>query len=258
MTRNEPLVLLHALGMSPRVWEGVRPLLERHHEVVALTTLGHRGGRAPSRRPVRVSDLVDEAERELDAHGLKQPHIAGNSMGGWMAIELARRGRARSVCALAPAGSWTAGTAEQTASVRKIRRSIRLARIGRALPMSLLMRMAVVRRLVLRDIAEHGDRLTAAESLDATRDLLGCVVADDLLSLDEGIRPLEPLPCPITLAWGREDKLLPLEINGGVARDRIPEARFVELGAVGHVSMIDDPERVARTILQTTATVDGS
>jgi len=248
---REPLVLLHALGMSPRVWEGVRSLLEPHHAVVALTTLGHRGGTAPTQRPVKVSDLVDEAERELDALGLERPHIAGNSLGGWMAIELARRGRARTVCALSPAGSWTAGTAEQTASVRMIRRSITMARLGRALPMSLLMRLALVRRLVLRDIATHGDRLTAAQTAEATRDLLGCVVAEDMLSTNEEIEPLDPLPCPITLAWAGDDKLLPVEINGAVARARIPQARFVELPGVGHVPMIDDPESVARTILQT-------
>jgi pimeloyl-ACP methyl ester carboxylesterase len=240
--------------MSARVWEGVQPLLEPHHEVVALTTLGHRGGAAPKRRPVKVTDLVDEAERELDALGLERPHIAGNSLGGWMAIELARRGRARTVCALSPAGSWTAGTAEQMASVRKIRRSITMARMGRALPMSLLMRLAVVRRLVLRDIAEHGERLSPAQSLEATRDLLGCTVADDMLSTDEEIGPLDPLPCPITLAWAGDDKLLPAEINGAVARRRIPQAIFVELAGAGHVAMIDDPESVARTILRTTGT----
>jgi pimeloyl-ACP methyl ester carboxylesterase len=239
--------------MSLRVWEGVRPLLEPHHELVALTTLGHRGGTAPTRRPVKVRDLVDEAERELDARSLERPHIAGNSLGGWMAIELARRGRARTVCALSPAGSWTAGTVEQMASVRKIRRSIRMARLGRALPMPLLVRLAVVRRLVLRDVAAHGDRLNAAQTTEATRDLLGCVVAEDMLSTNEEIEPLDPLPCPITLAWAGDDKLLPVEINGAVARGRIPLARFVELPGVGHVPMIDDPERVARTILRTTA-----
>jgi pimeloyl-ACP methyl ester carboxylesterase len=199
--------------MSPRVWEGVRPLLEPHHEVIALTTLGHRGGAAPSRRPVKVRDLVDDVERAFDARGLERPHIAGNSLGGWMAIELARRGRARTVCALSPAGSWTAGTVEQAAGVRKIRRSIRMARLGRALPMPLLLRLAIARRLILRDIAEHGDRLTAGQTAEATRDLLGCVVAEDMLATDEEIGPLDPLPCPITLAWAGGDKLLPLEIN---------------------------------------------
>jgi hypothetical protein len=62
---NEPLVLLHGLGMSERVWDGVRPLLEPHHDVVALTTLGHRGGPPSSRRPVTVRELVDDTERQL-------------------------------------------------------------------------------------------------------------------------------------------------------------------------------------------------
>jgi pimeloyl-ACP methyl ester carboxylesterase len=255
-TDKEPLVLLHALGMSPRVWEGARPLLEPHHEVIALTTLGHRGRATPSRRPLKVGDLVDDVERAFDARGLERPHIAGNSLGGWMAIELARRDRARTVCALSPAGSWTAGTVEQTAGVRKIRRSIRLARFGRALPMPLLWRLAIARRVTLRDIAEHGDRVTAEQTAEATRDLLGCVVADDMLATDEEIRPLDPLPCPITLAWAGDDKLLPPERNGAVARERMPRARYVELAGVGHVAMIDDPEGVARAILRVTGKAD--
>src|SRR3954454_25299525 len=152
------LVLLHGLGMSARVWDDVTLLLAPHHEVMALTTLGHRGGASATRRPVRVADLVDNAERALDARGLDRPHVAGNSLGGWVAIELARRGRAASVCALSPAGFWTAGTAEQEAGVRRIRRLMLATRLGRALP---LMRSSVVRRLALRDVAEHGERLTA-------------------------------------------------------------------------------------------------
>lgn len=252
MVANEPLVLLHGLGMSPRVWDGVRPLLEPHHEIVALTALGHRGGIAASRRPATVRDLVDAAERALDERALARPHIAGNSLGGWMAIELARRGRAASVCALSPAGSWTAGTVEQTLGVRKIRRANRMARLSRALPMPLLLRSATVRRSTLRDVAQHGDRLTAAQVVEATRDLLDCAVADDILATGEEIAPLHPLPCPVTLAWSGEDALLPVGLNGAVARARLPQARFVVLAGVGHVPMVDDPGAVARTILETT------
>jgi pimeloyl-ACP methyl ester carboxylesterase len=178
--------------------------------------------------------------------------MAGNSLGGWMAIELARRGRAASVCALSPAGSWTAGTTEQTVGVRKIRRAIFLARLGRALPMGLLMRSALVRRLVLRDVAVHGDRLTPAQAVEANRDLLACAVAEDVLNTDEEIAPLDPLPCPVTLVWSEEDRIVPIELNGPVARRRLPRADFVVLPGVGHVPMIDDPERVAEAILATT------
>jgi pimeloyl-ACP methyl ester carboxylesterase len=230
-------------------------LLQPHHDVVALATLGHRGGVAPSHRPVTVRDLVDQAERELDARGLERPHVAGNSLGGWMALELARRGRARTVCAISPAGSWTAGTEEQTAGVRKIRRSILLARLGRALPMNVLMRSGFVRRMVFRDVAEHGDRLTVAQALEATRDLLGCVISDDMLTLDEGIPHLAELACPVTLVWGDGDRLLPFEINGAVARRRIPSAEITIVPGAGHVPMIDEPERVAEAILRSTGTI---
>jgi pimeloyl-ACP methyl ester carboxylesterase len=250
----EPLVLLHGLGMSPRVWDGVRPSLEPRHELVVLTALGHRGGAAASRRPVTIGDLVDAAERALDERGLERAHIAGNSMGGWMAIELARRGRALTVCALSPAGSWRAGTAEQTAGVRKIRRAIRSARLSGPLPMSLLLRSARIRRLTFRDFARHGDHLSPVQVVEATRDLLDCTVADDILSTTEEIAPLDPLPCPVTLAWSGDDAVLPVAVNGAVARARLPQARFVVLAGVGHVPMIDDPERVARTILESTST----
>jgi pimeloyl-ACP methyl ester carboxylesterase len=244
-----PLVLLHGLGMSARAWDRVLPLLDPHHDVVALAALGHPGGAPPVRRPVRVHDLVDDVERALDALGLDRVHVAGNSLGGWMAIELARRGRALTVCALSPAGAWTAGTREQTLGARKIRQLARAVRLG---PPA-LMRSAAVRRLALRDVAAHGERLSQAEALAGGEDLVACSVLDDLLSTDEEIAPLDPLPCPITLAWSGADRIVPLRLNGAIARARLPQADFVVLEGVGHVPMIDDAETVARAILETTA-----
>jgi pimeloyl-ACP methyl ester carboxylesterase len=237
--------------MSARVWDPVVPFLERYHDVVVPTALGHRGGAPSILRPARVRDLVDHAEQMLDDRGVAQCHLAGNSLGGWMAIELARRGRALSVCALSPAGSWSAGTGEQTSGVRKIRRARRMARAGRALPMSVVMRSGTARRLVLRDVAERGERLTAAQALGATEDLLGCDVLDDVLDTDEELAPLDPLPCPVLLAWSGEDRILPVALNGVVARTRLPAAQFTVLPGVGHVPMFDDPERVARVLLET-------
>ncbi|WP_037500469.1 alpha/beta fold hydrolase [Solirubrobacter soli] len=243
MNENEPLVLLHGLGMSARVWAPVRRVLE--YPTVAPTLLGHRGGRVPARAPVRVSDVVDDVEARLDDLGVERAHIVGNSLGGWVAIELARRGRARSVCAFSPAGCWTAGTEGQTVGVARIRRLITLTRLGQSLP---LMHFAAVRRLALRDVAVRGDRLSASEAREGGRDLLSCTIAEDVLTTPDELQPLDPLPCPITLAWSREDRITPLTSNGAVARSRLPRASWVELPGCGHVPMIDDPERVAATI----------
>src|SRR4029450_11736357 len=95
------LVLLHGLTMTRETaWREVVPLLADHHEVHVPGALGHRGGPSVPRRPLPVNDVVDAAEPSLDERVLDRPHLAGNSMGAFMAIELARRGRAATVCAL--------------------------------------------------------------------------------------------------------------------------------------------------------------
>ena len=102
-----PLLLLHGIGAIWRVWSPVLPHLEPHHDVIAPTLPGHGGGRpldpqiAPS-----IQALTDGIEDELDRLGLQQVHIAGNSLGGRIGIELARRGRARSLVLFSPPGAW--------------------------------------------------------------------------------------------------------------------------------------------------------
>lgn len=252
MISDKPtLVLLHGITMSAKAWQDVIPLLTDHHEVLALNALGHSGGSPVPRRPTEISDLVDDVERALDDRGLDRVHLAGNSLGGWIAIELARRGRAETVCALSPAGFWEAGASGQTAGVQKLRRMVAITRLThRMQPLALHSRL--VRRIGLRDIARRADRITPAQALDAARDLLGCTVIDDLLGNHEQLAPLPDLPCPITLAWSAHDAILPVGVNGRIARERIPQAHFEILPGVGHVPMIDDPALVAATILATT------
>ncbi|WP_330256313.1 alpha/beta hydrolase [Nocardia sp. NBC_00565] len=253
---KSPLVLLHGVTMSAKAWDDVAPLLSAHHEVVALTALGHRGGPPVPRHPATVSDLVDGAQRMLDDLGLERVHLAGNSLGGWMAIELALRGRALTVCALSPAGFWDAGGHAQTAGVRKLRRMAGLTRLTRRIQ-PLALRSGLIRRVSMRDIACRADRLTPKQALAAADDLIGCAVTEDLLTTREQIATVPELPCPVTLAWSGRDAILPSQVNGSIARQRIPQARFEVLPGVGHVPMIDDPKLVARTILATTGALTG-
>src|SRR3954463_13954267 len=104
-----PLVLLHGFTDTWRTWELVLERLERHHDVLAPTLPGHAGGPRLDGGPVRESLLADAVERSMDEAGFETAHIAGNSMGGYVALQLAARGRARSVVALSPAGGWVPG-----------------------------------------------------------------------------------------------------------------------------------------------------
>ena len=104
----------------------------------------------------------------------------------------------------------------------------------------------------MRDVAEHGERLTAGQAVDVLLDMADCPVADDMLGTSESVAPLEPLPCPVTLAWSAKDHIFPPEVNGATARERLPHADYLVLPDVGHVPMIDDPRLCARTILART------
>jgi pimeloyl-ACP methyl ester carboxylesterase len=90
--------------------------------------------------------------------------------------------------------------------------------------------------------------------VEAVEDTAACAVTvNEVFSTEDGeIAPLNPLPCPITLAWGQKDSLFPVAICGKIARERLPRATFEVLPDVGHVPMFDDPQLVARTILKVT------
>ncbi|MGX6449542.1 alpha/beta fold hydrolase, partial [Patulibacter sp. S7RM1-6] len=101
-------MLLHGFMETWRTWEPVLPALERRHDVLAPTLVGHAGG-PPLPRPPTATTVVDHVEAAMDAAGFATAHVVGSSLGGFVALQLAARGRARSVVAFAPAGGWDGG-----------------------------------------------------------------------------------------------------------------------------------------------------
>lgn len=254
MSDRETLVLFHGLTMSGRAWHTTRAFLPADLDVVTPTALGHAGGRTPHTRPVRIADVVDDAERTLDDLGLGQAHLAGNSMGGWVALELARRGRALSVTALSPAGTWDPTSREHKRTRTALGRAGTDSRRSRAL-LPLALRVPAIRRFAMRTTSADGARVAAHEILAAVDDLLGCTVLDDLLTTTESLAPLDldPATTPVTVAWSASDALLLPGVNGERAKQLIPNANHISLPGVGHVPMLDDPALVAATIRETIA-----
>ncbi len=105
---GEPMLLLHPFMMSQNVWKSVAPLIAEtgRYEVFAPTMPGHNGG-AKGPFFLGSGSLADDVERRMDALGWDTAHIVGNSLGGWVAFELERRGRARTLTGIAPAGGWS-------------------------------------------------------------------------------------------------------------------------------------------------------
>lgn len=167
---GEPLVLLHGFTNTWRVWLPVMPELESRFDVFAPTLGGHCGA-DPWRDGVEptIAALADAAEAELDSAGIQTAHVAGNSLGGWLALELAKRGRALSVVALAPAGGWTKGDErEERRLTGFFSRTHKLTSLAYPRARDLVTRPRL-RKLMLRDVMEHGDRMRPGDALHRCR-----------------------------------------------------------------------------------------
>ena len=253
---KEPLVLIHGFSGTARVWEPVLDALAAHHDVHALTLAGHSGGSALAAGiESSPAALADDLERQLDALGLDTAHLCGNSLGGWMAIELAGRGRARSVVALAPAGGWERDSREERRLARFFRRQYRLMQMG-ARHTERLMRRPGLRKLVMRDLCVHGDRWTAEQATAMSRGALDCTIYESFIAVIERDGPptsFQETDVPVRIVWGTRDRILPDKVHVAGYRRLVPNAEFVTLEGAGHVPMIDDPRRVTELILEVTA-----
>jgi pimeloyl-ACP methyl ester carboxylesterase len=252
---GEPLVLLHPFSLCAEVWQPILPMLEQHHEVFALPIPGHAGSDPlPDDYSHTVESAADLLEAKLDAMGIERAHLVGNSLGGWLAIELARRGRALSVVALAPGGGWEPGSPEMRRLLRRFQLSKVLLSVGGHVA-TRLARWTLPRRYLLRDAVSRPERLTPLEARLLIETSWRCAVYDDVVKAIPTQKLAEPfteLPCPVRLVWGADDRLLPMRGYSERWRRVLPGADFVVLPNVGHVQMYDDPQAVARSILDLT------
>ena len=209
--QGSDLVLLHGLGGTWEVWQPVIPALEARHRVIALTLPGHYGG--PDYRgegDASVAGLADQLIAILQAQGVTQAHVAGNSLGGWLSIELARRGFARSVTALSPAGGWRTDDDYRAISIRF---RIAYALIGVILFVATLFSGSTwLRKALTRQTMEHGERLRPADFLGALKAMKETRIFRALLRTmgrDGPVAPLDPGRVPVRVAWGGCDAVIP-------------------------------------------------
>jgi pimeloyl-ACP methyl ester carboxylesterase len=233
-----------------RAWELVLPALERRHDVLALTLAGHAGGPALE-QPLRAGTLADVVERAMDAAGFATAHLAGVSLGGFLALQLAARGRARSVAALAPAGGWAAGDASRNEvfafQARLHEQAQELAPHAEA-----IVATPEGRRRATQAITVRYEHIPAELLAHALRAVAAC---DALPLIDLALREgydldAEQIQCPVRVIWGTEDRLLPWPSAAARFREAwLPHAEWIELEGVGHEPQLDVPLEAAELIL---------
>jgi len=248
------LVLIHGLGSHLHAWDPVVPRLAPERDVIALDLPGF-GESAPLPAGVTptAAALAAAVATFLDDVGVERPHLAGNSLGGWVALELARLDRAASVTALSPGGFWSEG--ERRFATISLRVTRWLARtFGAVMPRLLASERG--RRIVMGQVFAHPERIPAAAALAAARAFAHAPGFDVTFAVvsapGAGFRHGADVTCPVTIAWGDRDLLL-LPRQGRRAAAQIAGARLVTLAGCGHTPTWDDPEQVARVLLEGSA-----
>ncbi len=242
---------LHGFLDTWRTWELILPALERRHDVLAPALAGHAGG-PPIEGKINNATLADAVERAMDEAGLETAHFAGNSLGGHLALELAARGRALTVVALAPAGGWAPGddSYKDTLSLQ----ADLLPRVQGAAPQAdAIMATPEGRRRATQYITVNFEHIPAELLAHQLRGAAGADAAPGLIdfayregwSLDT-----EKIACPVRIMWGTEDRLLPWPAAAARFRDDwLPQADWVVLDGVGHSPQLDVPLETAELIL---------
>ncbi|MGA9285753.1 MAG: alpha/beta fold hydrolase [Solirubrobacteraceae bacterium] len=250
---GEPLLLLHGFTGTWHHWRPVLDGLAARYEVIAPTLAGHDGGPPfDVSGPLTFASSADHLERHLDEIGVGTAHIVGNSMGGGLALELAKRGRALSVVALAPGGGWVEGDGEAKRLARLFARQRRMTRLN-ARRMPRVMGRPRSRRLALREAMRHGELVSPAEAVELALTSVRCPAAPaaiEALRVDRGLAlgDLDRIACPVLLASPEFDRILPAERHAPRYRREIPGVESRMLPGCGHVPMWDDTQLVLRTI----------
>ncbi|MFF4274584.1 alpha/beta fold hydrolase [Streptomyces sp. NPDC001536] len=245
---GEPLLLLHGIGHHRQAWDPVVDILATEREVIAVDLPGF--GASPGLPDGLTYDLATTTAvfgAFCEALELDRPHVAGNSLGGLLALELGREKLVRSVTALSPAGFWSEAERRYAFAVLLTMRGIAL-RMPRPM-VERLSRSAAGRTALTSTIYARPARRSPEAVVAETLALVNATGFDDTLRAGGSVRFVDDIPgVPVTVAWGSKDRLL-LRRQGVRAKQIIPKARLVRLPGCGHCPMNDDPALVARVIL---------
>jgi len=246
---GEPLVLLHGLGHRRQAWASVVPLLSADRDVITVDLPAMGESPLPAVGDYRT--MADMLEKLFGDLGIGRPHVAGNSLGGLIALELAARGSVRSATALSPAGFWNTPEKYWCMAVFRLAGFLGDKMPDRAADLIIGNRFTRVPLFGL--FFGRPSRHDAA----TLKEELRCLGRDHRAAVDAGLEYFRewsepPAPAgdiPVTIAWGQRDLLL-FPHQARRARRVYPAAGFVALPGLGHLPMGDDPERVAAVLLE--------
>ncbi len=252
MGSGQPLLMLHGLGGSWRSWSTIIDALRPQRDLVLVDLPGF-GETPPLPRETSILTLADAVTTFLGEHGLYGVDVVGSSMGGRLALELARRGVVGRTVALGPGGFWRGW--QRTFFYQSIRASVALVRLLQP-AMPAICRSPVGRTLLLPQLSARPWALPGEAVLEEMRSYARARRFDQLLcslaygSEQEGA-PAGSLKKPVVIGWGRGDRVC-LPGQSRRALELFPDARLHWFSHCGHFPHWDQPEDTVRLILAST------
>ncbi|WP_227998640.1 alpha/beta fold hydrolase [Nocardia australiensis] len=248
-----PVLLLHGFMLSPHCWEQVAVRLSSHCEVFAPALAGHWGGEAIDGWSVDVHALADRIEDQLDELGWRTCHIAGNSLGGWVGFELARRGRARTLTAIAPAGGWNSPSLTEFRIGMKFLSLVPIVEIGKRLG-GFAVNNPLAQRFALLLLSKNAAAVARRDAAAMVAAALHCDVMLPMI-LGSGRAPaledLSTLTTPVRLLMAEYDRIMPNRVYARRFLEELPDsADRILVNGVGHVPMLEAPDRIATLIAE--------
>jgi len=250
---GDPVLLLHGFMLSPHCWEQVALRLSSHCEVFAPAFAGHWGGEPIDGWSIDVHALADRIEDQLDDLGWRTCHIAGNSLGGWVGFELARRGRARTLTAIAPAGGWQSPSLTQFRVGAKFLALVPIVEIGKCLG-GFAINNPIAQRLALLALSKNA---AAVSRRDIAAVITAALHCDAMIPMILGsmrapaLEDLSNLPTPVRLLMAEYDRIIPNRIYARRFLQELPDsADRILVNGVGHVPMLEAPDRIATLIAE--------
>jgi len=240
---------VHGLGAGWRSWEPILDALAAHREVIAVDLPGF-GQTPPLEGEVSIATLADSVAQFIGEQGLDGVATAGQSMGGRIVLELARRGVGGDTVALDPGGFWS--DRELAVFSATLRPSIALVRALRA-ALPALLGNPVSRTALLAQFSARPWALTAQTALPDLRGLADAPATSAAMdALTKGPKqqgaPAGTVPGRVTIGWGRRD-LVTVPRQARRAVDAFPDATLHWFPRCGHFPQWDAPQEAAELIL---------
>lgn len=243
----EDILLIHAMGSASTAWAELLPKLRKNFRVITVDLPGH--GKTPLRAtsatdPIALAHLIHDEMVKI-SHSY---HLVGNSLGGWIALEMAAHfpTPVKSVTALAPAGLWINPFQRRYPATAFLRMFAR-ATTGLA-PFFLHFQWA--KSIGFSSVSPQWRKFSYQLSIDAVK----------AISQSEGYYPLFDgmlmkrfdgvidSSIPVTIIFGDSDNTLPAKTCQEISLAP-KHARWVILPNSGHAPMWDSVDEVIEEIL---------